>query len=156
VIHDGSKVAYVGPMREGHDIGDEGTVLRGEASYSHVKWATGARSGDIEMVRNDHLVVNGSLANHPLTANFESGIVAGINVQATLARRGPLGLLNALGKQGHLTAFPSIAEEALALVASRVRSDPSIAEVLGALEPEDADELVGVAVAVVLKDVVEG
>lgn len=156
MIPDGARVAYIGPQKGGHEIGDQGTVMRAEATYSHVRWSTGRLANDIEMVRNDDLIVNGSLTNHPLTAGdtLDSALV-GINVGAVYSKRGSLGLVNALNEEGHLAAFPSIAEDAIQFVAQRIRQDPSVAEVLGRLDEGEADEFVHTACRVVLRDAVE-
>jgi hypothetical protein len=154
MIRDGARVAYIGQERDGLGIGDEGVVFKGEATYSHVKWTSGQHTAEIEMVRNDDLVVDGSLANHPLTADFDSPLVQ-INVQATYQRRGGLGLLQALHQDGHLSSFSQIAEEALALVASRLREDPSLIEVLARLDDEEGDDFIATATMVVLKDCFE-
>lgn len=157
MIREGSKVAYVGPVTKGRDIGDEGLVVSAEASYSHVRWTTGAKVGEFDLVRNSDLVVNGSLSQHPLTAgdSFDEGLV-GINVHAVYSRRGSLGLINALNEEGHLMAFPQIAEEAASFVAQRIREDPSVVEVLGSLEEDEVDDFVSTACMVVLRDAFGG
>lgn len=153
-MRDGTKVAYVG--HKGNHIGDEGIVMQGEVDYSHVKWITGSREGEIDLVRNDDLVVNGSLHHTHLTADFESPLLDGINVEAVHEKRGTLGLLNVLATDGHLSFFAQVGEEALAMVASRVREDPSISEVLARLEQDDAEEFVRVASLVALRDALGG
>jgi hypothetical protein len=150
-MHDGAKVAFVGHPSDGVEIGDEGLVLQAGNTGSHVKWKTGAAKNTITLVGNDDLVINGSLAKHPLTDGLE-GDVVGISVRATFDRRGAVGVLNALNEEGHLSAFGQIAEDAMQMVASRIRQDPSFVEVLAVLDPDEGASLVEVAAASLLRD----
>lgn len=151
-MQDGAKVAFVGHVTaDGPDIGDEGVVLSAGNTGSHVKWTKGAAKGQITLTGHDDLVVNGSLSKHPLVDGLE-GVVVGIDVRASFDRRGAVGLLNALNEDGHLAAFGQIAEEAMQMVASRIRQDTSFKEVLAALDPDEGASLVEVAASALLRD----
>lgn len=151
MIHDGSRVSFVGHPSDGLGIGDHGRVFQAGASGSHVKWASGERRGEIDLIRNDDLVempTTGSLTADAIT---EPGLVS-FAVRAVHSTSGDVGVLNALNAEGHLESFEDIAEDALAFVSSRIRQDPSFVEVLGQLEPDDGDDLVALAASTLLRD----
>jgi hypothetical protein len=53
---------------------------------------------------------------------------------------------------GHLSAFASIAEEALALVSGRIRATDAVRSVVCHLDDTEADEVVRLAAAALIRD----
>lgn len=144
---EGQRVSYVGDTDNGLSVGDRGKVVSSDGNASHVLWMTGAKAGEIVLHDHFDLVVSSNLP----TDNFDSGLVS-FSVRQTFERYGSVGLLNALNEEGHLATFTDIAEDAVTMVASRIRQDPSFQEVLGHLEPEEGDDVVVLAASVLLRD----
>lgn len=147
---EGQRVSYVGDGDHGLQIGDRGKVLSSaESSHSHVMWTTGARAGEVTIIRNFDLVTS---STEPSYDDLDAGSLVTIAVRDTFDSRGHVGLLNALNEEGHLSTFASIAEEAIQTVAASIRQDPSIQEVLAVLDPDEGDEFVAFASSVLLRD----
>jgi hypothetical protein len=150
VIAEGATVSYVGHQRDDLAIGDRGRVLSDAGSGSYVMWSTGKLVGQITLEPDMDLVASNG-ARIVYNDSFDTGLVT-IAVRDTYDTAGPAGLLNALNDEGHLASFPQIAEEAVRHVASRIREDPSIAEVLANLDPEEGADFVGLAATALLRD----
>ena len=149
---EGSKVSYIGDPTEELDIGDTGKLLVSDGHASHVRWLTGASEGEISLVPDDQLVM---VAVEPRSSYYDSldgGRLVHVAIRNVFDRFGQVGLLNALNDEGHLSTFQPIAEEAIAMVASRIREDPSFVEVLGELDGDEGDEFVMYASFTLLKD----
>jgi hypothetical protein len=155
MIREGAKVSYVGDDDD-LAVGDRGKVISSAgASTSHVLWATGKRIGQITLVEDADLV---SSPKHAAVSydGLDSGSLVTISVRDTYDSAGEVGLLNALNDEGHLASLSAIAEETVQIVASRLRSDPSMKEVLASLEPEEASEFVTFTASVLLRDAFGG
>lgn len=151
MIRDGARVAFNGwPREHAPEIGDVGKVLSAGTNGSHVLWQSGARSGQVELVANEDLEVV-TAGRDEMADSMETRVVA-LGVRDVFDTGGSVALLNTLAETGHLSGFGTIAEEALTSVASRLREDPSIADVLAHLEADEADEFVHLASAVLLRD----
>lgn len=154
-IHDGRKVSFVGdPSPDGLAIGDTGKVIAGQGEISHVMWDSGRRTGSVTVEADEDLVVQASPRTTAATLDdsLDDGSLVTVSVRETYDDGGDVALLNALASAGHLSTMQSYAEEAQALIASRIRTDPSFREVLAQLDPEEGDSLVGLASAVLLRD----
>jgi hypothetical protein len=154
-LPEGARVSYVGyGTRDGLALEDSGKVLLSSATASHVLMATGQRSGDICLVANDDLVVTraASTSASELDDSLSEGSLVTTAARDTFDRYGSVGLINALNAEGVLSCFDGIAEEALGLVAARIRHDPAIRCVLAELDDEDAEEVVQHATATLLRD----
>lgn len=148
-LADGQRVAYVGEGEDGLSVDDRGKVLSCGTTGSHVKWLTGARAGQITLTANMDIVpVSGRMAYDDL----ESGSLVTFAVKDTYEWGGKVALLNALTDEGHCATFESIAEEAIQLVATRLREDPSIKEVLSSLDEDDGSEFVSFTAVAILRD----
>src|SRR5690606_9284029 len=150
-FREGQRVAYVGDGD--HDLlpGDRGKVASAERDASHVLWTTGAQAGNIIFHSNFDLISEGK-GSRPTTVDSLDGPLVSVAVRDTFERFGSTGLLNALNDEGHLSAFSGIAEEALEMVATKVRQEPAFREVLAQLEPEEGDEVVILASLALLRD----
>ncbi len=149
-----TRVSYVGEEDNGLSVGDTGKVISAAGSGSHVLWATGAREGDITLEHNMNLVANGQA--YAYADDISSGTLVSISVRSVYERRGSAGLINALNDEGHFATFAPIAEEAVRHVASQIKDDPSIREVLAQLDPEEGAEFVSLAASVLLRDAFGG
>lgn len=149
---EGQRVSYVGEVGDGLNIGDKGKVLSVDDGASHVLWTTGSRQGEVIFHTNLDLVVepNQTEANM-MASEFYTPLVS-VAVRDTYDRQGPVGLLNALNDEGHLAVFMPIAEEAIQMVASRIRQEPSFREVLAELGEDDGAEFVAFSTLQLLRD----
>jgi hypothetical protein len=147
---DGQRVAFVGepwPDRApDHTLDDVGVVVAAGNTTSHVRWATGACKGQIEEVAHRDIV----------PVNLSESIDAFASLVTFSAReiaetKGMDAVIDRLNREGHLASFEAIAEEALGLVATRIRSDPSILATMAQLDPDDGEELVSCATATLLR-----
>lgn len=149
-IIDGQQVAYAGDGDDGLLPDDRGEVLSAGSTGSHVKWRTGAQAGRITLTANFDLVpMGGARISYD---DFESGSLVTFAVKETFEHRGAIGLLNALNDEGHLASLEALAEEALALVARKLRDDPSIREVLAHLDDDDGSEFVSFTATCLMRD----
>lgn len=147
---EGQRVAFVGDPQDGLQVGDCGKVLSSAEEGSHVLWSSGSRTGEVFLVENLDLVTSGAT---PRTYDdLDSGSLVTIAVRDVYEGMGHVGLLNALNDEGHLATFAPIAEEAMQMVAARIRQDPSIGEVLASLDSDEGQEFVTLAVSVLLRD----
>jgi hypothetical protein len=145
---DGQKVSYVGDDEQ-VAVGDVGQILTVAGRHSHVVWRSGASSGEVTFTPNADLVVQGAAKDWD--DSLDTPLVA-VSVRDVYDHRGPMALLSALSEDGHLTNFGAISEEALQFVAGKIREDPSMHEVLAQLQPDEAEEVITVATAVVMRD----
>ncbi len=149
MFFEGQRVSYLGDPGNGLDIGDEGLVVAAGNTASHVKWLSGARTGTFDEVPHHRLTAT---ASGVPDIDALHGRLVNLPIKSIASSHGPMGLLRALNEAGHLGNFDSVAEEALRYVSSLVRQDPSISEVLGQLEFDDAEEFVALASITLLKD----
>lgn len=152
---DGEKVSYVGdPTKEGLRIGDEGQALSVTEACSHVMWATGARTGQVDLVDNEDLVSRGGgrVAGSVFDDSVSHAGLVTVAVRETYDTDGGVGLLNALNEAGHLASLEAVADEALAFVCAQVRSDPAFSSVLGQLDESEAADFVSLTATSVLRD----
>jgi hypothetical protein len=68
VIREGSQVAFVGHPRGDLRIGDEGVAIDVGVSGTHVRWLTGARQDQVDLIRNGDLVPNATTRHDPIVA----------------------------------------------------------------------------------------
>lgn len=147
---EGQRVAYCGDGDHGLQVGDRGKVLSAAGNHSHVMWTTGARSGEVTLTDNLGLVTSTHAAQ--TYDDLDAGSLVTIAVRDVYDNEGGVGLLNALNEEGHLATFAPIAEDAVSMVAGRIRQDPSIQEVLAHLDPDEGDEFVVFAASILLRD----
>lgn len=149
MIKDGQRVVYVGYVDDSL-LGAEGRVLTCSDTSAHVKWASGA----ISLHALDELdpVAPGVTVESSLDESLDVGGIAVLAAREVYEEAGPAGVLNQMAEMGHLAAFAEIAEEALALVANRIRNDSSFRQVTSQLDEEDGEHLVRLASAVLIRD----
>jgi hypothetical protein len=141
-MYDGQRVASA--------QGEHGRVLAADSHYAHVQWD----NGTVSMRERDELTVLAS--RDEVSASLDDSLSVG-GLEVTSARSvyddsGPAGLLNHLAESGHLASFTDIAEDALLLIASRVRTDPILFNATAGLEEEEREDLVRLASVVLIRD----
>jgi hypothetical protein len=149
MFRDGQRVAYVGFGNDWVLPGNEGLVLTANATYADVKW----QRGHITSTPIEDLAPVG--VGMSVEATLDDSLDYGLEVLAvseTMDQEGAEGLLNRMASTGHLQRFREIAEEALDLVASRVRRDPSFQAVLASLPEEEGESLVRLASTALIRD----
>ena len=139
---EGQRVAYVGHDEDGYTLGDLGVVLSAGESGSHIKWTTGQRAGSISLVSNLDVAAQGR------SIEPEVQQVA-LHVQSMFDRRGARGLVTALMDEGVID-LTGVLDEVMGSLASRVRQDPTVQEVVAHLDEDDAEAFVGATVASLL------
>lgn len=157
MINDGTRVRYTGNQDGPLAHGDQGSVLAVFDHAAHVQWRTGALAGKVTLHDTDDEDL------HPLTprqgsvedALDDSLDVAGLGTftaRQIYDENGPSGLLNAMADAGHLAAFQDIAEDALALIAERLRTSTSFTTLASHLDEDEADQMVRLASATLIRD----
>lgn len=130
--HDGVYASWVGWTEDNLSVGDRCRVLVDEGAHSHVRWVTGKRTGNIEIVASDNLVHDAARARFD-DDEFGLDVAPPRRVAVACAqiieRGGHEALLAALEQQGLLDEATSIVSEAVESAISSLRSDPAWSEV---------------------------
>lgn len=149
-FREGQRVAYVGDGGNDLKPGDRGKVLSAEAGAAHVLWMSGEQTGSIIFHDNYDLVAQSSDSSYD--TDFYGSPLVTTAVRKVYDKGGSVGLLNALNEEGHLAVFTPIAEEAMSIVAARIKEEPAFIEVFNHLDSEEADGFVNLASWVLLRD----
>ena len=154
MLREGQEVAYTGPANEGLILGDHGRLLVLSSGSGHVSWETGSLQGQITPVALYDLAPARSVmtVQSDLDDSLEVAGIALVAARDLYDADGELGVINAMAESGHLAAFQDIAEDALALVASRIRHDVSFREVLAQLDEEEGERVIRLASASLIHD----
>lgn len=141
-FYEGTTVAYIGP-----DAPATGTLMAfASSTAAHVKWSSGPRTGQIDMVDLYDLTPTAS------QAALESPRITAFSVRRVMNSEGTPGVLNYLASAQQLATWPGIAQEALEFVEARLRSDPSMELAYEQLRPEEVDSLAALGAQVLLRD----
>jgi hypothetical protein len=147
---EGEEVTYVGPDTDQVHQGARGQLLAyASHDVAHVLWDTSKTASLVEV---EDLTPARPITATVLDDSLEVGGLSTFAVRATFDAQGEYGVLNAMAQLGHLGAFGVIAEEALAVVASRIRQDPSFREVLSHLDEEEGESVLRLASACLIRD----
>lgn len=150
---DGDAISYIG---EGELFGAQGQLLLTAGRGGHVKWATGPRVGQVDLVDRDDLVSSGrartAVVRDELDDSLEVGSITTTGIRHVQDEEGTVGVLNFMASSGHLSGFAGIAEEALGVVAHLVRQDPGMREVVAQLDDDEGEALVQLAATALLRD----
>jgi len=155
-LQDGQLVSYAGA--DGYDelfVGDRGKILVADGEIAHVMWSTGSRSGTVTITEKDVLTASADYemtVSGSLDDSLEVGGLTSFSSRQVWDESGPVGLLNTMVETGHLASFIDIAEEALGLVAHRIRHDSSIRVITAELDEDEAETLVRTAAAALIRD----
>lgn len=156
-MRDGQRVSFVGNPALGLAMGDHGRVLSASGAASHVMWTSGARKGAVDLIDDVDLVPTRTASAAATVADalddslhFEASVA--LAVRDTFDTEGAPGLINAMSEAGHLARLASAAEDALELVAARVREDIDIAPLLGQLDADEREQVISTLSTAVLRD----
>lgn len=164
MIVEGMAVAYAGddPFQ---DVGSLGKVVALSGSAAHVMWQSGPRINTVELVDLNDLVAHRgakeaqqarmqaqAFTDTAFADTLDMPAIPMLQVRATYDEDGEEGLLSALSEAGRLAVLAEYAEEAVGLVATRIRNDPEFASVLAQLDPDEAASVVSRVASVVLRD----
>jgi hypothetical protein len=155
MIYDGCRVRYTGMDDGALVLNDQGSVLVVSGRCAHVQWKTGARAGEVSMVDTVDLDPLGSRQGSVEEALDDSLEVSGLGpftARQIYDEGGCEALLNAMADSGRLASFTEIAEEALALVAGRIRISPPFQTLSSHLDEDETDRVVRLASAVLIRD----
>lgn len=154
MVCEGSKVSYAGV--DGDDLlsGDQGRVLSISGEVAHVMWATGSCVGQVLPVYDQDLVSLGaSEASQDVLGDcLDVGGLVTFSARQTYDGGGEVAVLDAMAQAGHLAMFADVAQDALALVASRIRSDASFRSVVADLDEDEAESVLRLASACLVRD----
>jgi len=154
VHQDGSNVFYSGDPRPGAPAyGDEGRVLVADTRAAHVKWTTGSRAGQVDLVEQTDLAEVGETISAPAIA-LHAHLGESLAYCEPPQRRAHA-VLEAMAEAGETDRFGLLAEEAVDWIAGRLRTSGYFRAHMAALASAEADELVTVATRRVLADALE-
>lgn len=153
-LHEGSRVSYIGDGRDGRVLGEHGTLLVRSGSKGTVRWEDSSISDayldDLAPVTRGRVAVRDDSLG--LDDSLEVGSIQAIGVRGLFDREGSVGVLNAMATHGSLSGFSEIAQDALAYVAQRIRSEPAFREVVAQLDDDESEELFTTASQALLRD----
>jgi hypothetical protein len=155
MIQDGCRVAYTGLGDQSLAFDDQGSVLAVSGSAAHIQWKTGALAGTVTLVDSRDLTTLGGRPQAVEAALDDSLEISGLGTftaRQIYDEGGSEALLNAMVDSGHLSVFGSIAEEALVLVAGRIRESFDFRAATSQLDENERDELVRMASAALIRD----
>lgn len=156
MISEGGKVTYAGDTDPFNVVGSLGRVVSLSGTGAHVQWLTGPKTGQFDYVETFELVQPGAAHEASMEAAFDNTLdmpaTEGISVRACYDETGEEGLVTALNESGHLAMLADYVDEAVGHLATRIRTDPTLGDVLSQLETDEADSLVGRVASLLLND----
>lgn len=150
-LPEGSRVSYIGDGSDGLALGARGELLSRTAGAGHVKWD----DGKITLTELESLASVSRRVSAPrddLADSLDVGPIQAVGLRSVYDTEGGPGALSVMASNGALGGFPAIAEETMTFVAQRIRQDGCFREALAGLDDEESDELVSLAVSVLLRD----
>lgn len=151
-MHEGQRAIYVGAATDYTDLqpGSRGRILV-QASATHVHFQ--GSSGAVFLVENEDLSpLVRKASQDPLADSLDVGSISVFAVREVFDSEGEMGVIQSMASLGHLAAFGEIAEEAITLISSRIRQDPSFREVLAHLDEEEGESVLRMAAACLMRD----
>jgi hypothetical protein len=155
VIHDGSRIRYTGPPDGPLTPGDQGSVLAVSGHCAHVQWKTGNLTGQVhphDTTDLEPLTPRQGAVEDALDDSLEVSGLGTFTARQIYDEGGSEALLNAMADSGRLASFQEIAEDALALVAERIRTSTSFTSLASHLDEDEADEMIRLASAALIRD----
>lgn len=153
MIREGSTVVYTGLVLDNTPaLGDAGTVIALDpvSHTAHVMWSEGARAYCTDPMYLHSLAAKGR-NDDGLDDSLEVGQLS-FSARKVFDSEGPEMLVSAMSEFGHLGSFATYAEEAVALVASRIRSDPEFRAVIAELDEDEAETVFRTASICLIRD----
>lgn len=152
MMREGAKVAYTGTETGGMAVGDRGKVVVVDGTVCHVLWTSGSKEHQITPHYESSLVSISATSDFGLDDSLEVGGLMTFSARNSFDAGGSVQVVDEMAEMGHLASFSEIAEEAIALVAARVRQDPSFRAVTAELDEDEADEVFRLASACLIRD----
>lgn len=153
MVIEGSQVSFTGWDSDELCYGDQGRVLAISGSVAHVMWATGSCAEQVLPVYDSDLALLAALAEVPdLTDSLEVGSLATFSVRQVFDSGGEVAVINEMAEAGSLAVFASIAEDALTMVASRIRADLAFRAVMADLDDDEAESVLRLASICLVRD----
>jgi hypothetical protein len=154
MVREGASVSYTGVDGEYLATGDQGRVLSVSDTVAHVLWATGSCVGQVSAAYDQDLLSLGSGggADDALDDCLEVGGLVTFSARQAYDGGGEVAVLDQMAEAGHLAMFADVAQDALALVASRIRSDASFRAVVADLDEDEAESVLRLASACLVRD----
>jgi hypothetical protein len=145
-FYEGDSVAYVGDALDGIEPATGTLMAFASSRAAHVKWLTGQRTGEIDIVDIYDLMPTASVAS------LVSPTITATSVRQVHAAEGCEGVLNYLANAQQLGGWPDIAKAAHAFVTSAIKADASMELVWEQLGPDEVDKVASLAATVLLRD----
>lgn len=153
MMREGVKVAYMGAETDGLAVGDQGRVIMVDGPVCHVLWSTGTKAHQASAHYESSLAVFSAVGvDASLDDSLDVGGLVTFSARNSFDTGGSMQVVAEMADAGHLASFADIAEEALSLVAARVRQDPSFRMVAADLDEEEAEQVVRYASACLIRD----
>lgn len=155
MISDGIRVRYIGTSDGPVAPGDQGSVLVASGHCAHIQWRTGAFAGQVHLhdtVDLEPLSPRQGALEDSLDDSLEVAGLGTFTARQIFDEGGSEALLNAMADSGRLSSFQEIAEDALALVAERIRTSAAFTALASHLDEDEADDMVRTAAATLIRD----
>jgi hypothetical protein len=155
VIRDGSRVRYTGTQDGPLHHNDQGSVLTTSGHAAHVHWRTGTLAGQVTLHDTNDLeplTPRQGAVEDALDDSLEVAGLGTFTARQIYDEGGSEALLNAMADSGRLATFQEIAEDALDLVAQRIRTSNAFTTLASHLDDDEADEMVRLASAALIRD----
>lgn len=155
MITDGSRVRYIGPEDGPLRHHDQGSVLATSGNAAHIQWRTGALAGQVllhDIYALEPLTARQGAVEEALDDSLDVAGLGTFTARQIYDENGPSGLLNAMADAGKLAIFQDIAEDALTLVAERIRTSPSFTALAAHLDDDEADQMIRLASVALIRD----
>lgn len=149
MFHEGQMVTSVGDGNDGIPLGAHGRILAlASNGAGHVQWMTAPLTGQVSFVPilEDSVApssrrTQASLTLDGLEDSLEVGPIHTTGARHLMVTGGPASVIQSLASSGAMAETGDLAEEALALVESRLRQTASLQQQLSELDEEDRNEI---------------
>lgn len=146
-FYEGDSVSYVGEYIDGIEPAAGTLMYFASNSAAYVKWSTGAREGQIDMVDLYDLTPAPSVAALAAAVPFTT-----ISVRRVMNAEGEAGVLNFLASAHQLASWEKVAREALDYVQHRLRVDASMELPYEQLDQTEIDRVIALGARILLRD----
>jgi hypothetical protein len=145
-LYEGDSVAYLGDGRDGLQPASGTLVYFASDTAANVKWSTGPRQGEIDMVSIYDLVPE------PSQAALHAPTLTTMSVRMVMGSEGEQGVINLLARANRLANWERIARDVLNYVEARLKVDTSLDLAYEQLSSEQMDRVVSVGARRLLRD----
>jgi hypothetical protein len=149
-LYEGDSVSYVGDALDGIEPASGTLMYFASRDAAHVRWTSGARAGQIDLVDVYDLMPTAS------QAALQAPIITTISVRRVMNAEGEEGVINFLARAKRLDTWEQIAHDALQFVQGRLKVDASLDLAYEQLHPEEVERVVALGAQVLLRDAFTG